>query len=46
MRTPLLANMGIPMLFGEWWLMALALLPVIAIETCVVRASNCHSDKH
>ena len=29
--------MGIPMLFVQWWLMACALLPVIIIETLVVR---------
>src|SRR6266699_5166452 len=37
MHTPLLADMGIPMIFGQWLLMAVALLPVIAIETFVVR---------
>ena len=39
MHIQLLANVGIPMLFGEWWPMTLALLPVIAIETFVVRGS-------
>src|SRR5436190_24187859 len=39
MQTPLLADMGIPMIFGQWLLMAAALLPVIAIETLVVRRS-------
>jgi hypothetical protein len=37
MYIPLLANMGIPMLFVQWWLMACAVLPVIIIETLVVR---------
>jgi uncharacterized protein HemY len=36
MYTPLLANMGIPMLFGEWLFMALALVPVVVIEAFVV----------
>src|SRR5438477_1307497 len=39
MHTPLLADMGIPMIFGQWLLMTVALLPVIAIETFVVRRS-------
>lgn len=36
MHTPLLANIGIPMIFGEWLLVAYALIPVIGIETFVV----------
>lgn len=39
MHTPLLADMGIPMILGQRILMAVALLPVIAIETFVVRRS-------
>ncbi len=37
MANPLLADMGIPMIFMELPLMLLALLPVIAIEIWVVR---------
>jgi len=37
MYIPLLANMGIPMLFVQWWLMTCALIPVVIIETLVVR---------
>ncbi|HEY2568462.1 MAG TPA: hypothetical protein VGI25_04000, partial [Candidatus Udaeobacter sp.] len=37
MYIPLLANMGIPMLFVQWWLMACALIPVVIIETLVVQ---------
>jgi hypothetical protein len=36
MLTPLLADMGIPMIFGQWILMACALVPVIVLETLVV----------
>jgi hypothetical protein len=36
MHAPLLANMGIQMIFGEWLLVACALIPVIGIETFVV----------
>ena len=39
MHLKLVADVGNPMFFGEWWPMTLALLPVIAIETFVVRGS-------
>ena len=36
MHAPLLANMGIQLIFGEWLLVACELIPVIGIETFVV----------